>query len=124
MKTYKTENPEWSDEIDIFETTDAGHASCFNKPVKKLFENTLYLRETSRQLEKNILSIENSVSVIDDATGTVTTTYADGTRVVSTVNDSSIIETVYDADGNMVSKMGTYITDDKIEVKELEIDEE
>lgn len=124
MKTYKTENPEWSNEIDIFETTDPGHASNFNRPVKKLFENTLHLKETSRQLEKNILKIENSVSVIDDATGTVTTTYADGTRVVITVNDASIIEAVYDAGGNIVSKTGTYITDNRIEVKELEIDEE
>lgn len=67
---------------------------------------------------------KDSVSVIDDTGRTITTTYANGTKAVSVMDDTSITETVYDAEDSVVSKTGMYITDNKIEIKELRIDEE
>lgn len=66
----------------------------------------------------------DSVSVIDDAGKTITTTYADGTRVVAVMDDTSIIENVYDADGSLISRTGVFMDEDQIEVKELGTDEE
>lgn len=132
MKTYKTDEPLWSDILDIFETTDRGHADIVNKPIIKLFENTLFLKQDSQKLQTefentidNILSAgNNSVSVISEDGNTITTTYSDGTKMVAIMDDTSIIQEEYDAEGVLISKTGTYITDTAIETKELGIKDE
>lgn len=56
---YKTDYPDFSDRLDLLETTDPAHADLFNKINKKLFDNTLYLR---KQLDaiKDEQAIENA----------------------------------------------------------------
>ncbi len=65
----------------------------------------------------------DSVSVIDDAGKTITTTYADGTKVVIAMDDTSMIETVYDAEGRKVSRTGIYMDENRIEIRGLGLDE-
>ena len=44
--------------------------------------------------------------------------------VVAVMDDTSIIENVYDADGSLISRTGVFMDEDQIEVKELGTDEE
>lgn len=46
MKSYKTDFPEFSEEVTILETTDTDHAGNFNIATRQIFENTLVLKET------------------------------------------------------------------------------
>lgn len=66
----------------------------------------------------------DSISVIDDAGKTITTTYADGTRTVAVMDDTSIVERAYDADGSLISRTGVFMNENQIEIKELGTDEE
>ncbi|MDE5698178.1 MAG: hypothetical protein K2I96_12340 [Lachnospiraceae bacterium] len=66
----------------------------------------------------------DSVSVIDDAGRMITTTYADGTKTVAVMDDTSILENTYDTGGNLISRTGVFMNEDQIEVKELGTDEE
>lgn len=43
MQDYTTNNPTFSETIQLFETTTPAHADAFNKVNKALFENTMYL---------------------------------------------------------------------------------
>ncbi|MCM1220436.1 MAG: hypothetical protein NC548_38720 [Lachnospiraceae bacterium] len=129
MKAYETSNPEWSDTMEILEVTDPGHADNFNVPIKKLFENTLVLKKDTEQSQesiKNALSAENCVIEISDDGNMITTVYEDGARTVTAVKNTSIIKEEYSAEGELISKIGVYITDNKIEVKKLtsEVDNE
>lgn len=72
----------------------------------------------------NLGAHTDSISVIDDAGKTITTTYADGTRTVAVMDDTSIIENTYDAGGSLISRTGAFMSGDQIEVKELGTDEE
>lgn len=46
MKKYTSENPSFSEEIDIYENTDPVDAdSVSNKPLKQLQDNVLWLKE-------------------------------------------------------------------------------
>lgn len=46
MKDYKVENPQFTDTLQITETTDTSHADNINRAPKQAFENTLYLEKT------------------------------------------------------------------------------
>ena len=72
----------------------------------------------------NLGAHTDSISVIDDAGRTITTTYADGTKTVAVMDDTSIIENTYDADGILISRTGIFMNENQIEVKELGADEE
>ena len=41
---YKTDYPDFYEKLDFLETTDPAHADLFNQIHRKIFENTLYLR--------------------------------------------------------------------------------
>ena len=61
MKKYETEAPEFSESLDIFETTDPAHADLFNQVNKKVFENTLHLRNSVKELgEKSAVTLSNT----------------------------------------------------------------
>ena len=72
----------------------------------------------------NLGAHSDSISVIDDTGRTITTKYADGTRTVAVMDDTSIIENTYDADGILISRTGIFMNENQIEVKELGADEE
>ena len=46
MKYYKVENPQFTDTLQITETTDTSHADNINRAPKQAFENTLYLEKS------------------------------------------------------------------------------
>ena len=46
MKDYKVENPQFTDTLQITETTDTSHADNINRAPKQAFENTLYLEKS------------------------------------------------------------------------------
>lgn len=81
-----------------------------------------YVRHNNEILDE-MLGDEStdSTTVIADDNTSVTTTYADGSKVVVNMDDTSIIETYYDAEGNVTGKKGTYIDGNTIEEKELSI---
>lgn len=72
----------------------------------------------------SIFDTQDSVTVIDDDDKSITTTYADGTRAVIAMDDTSMIETVYDAEGGKVSRTGVYTDANRIEIRGLGLDEE
>lgn len=83
--------------------------------------------ESKGSLQEQIDSMfdtQDSVSVIDDDGKSITTTYADGTRDCIVMDDTSMIETVYDAKGVKVSRTGVYINENRIEIRGLGLDEE
>lgn len=73
---------------------------------------------------QNGLTVNDSVSVIDDDNKSITTTYSDGTKAVIVMDDTSMIETVYDAEGGKVSRAGVYMDENRIEIRGLGLDEE
>ena len=44
MKDYTSENPAFSDMVEILETSDPGHADIINQAIKQLLQNTLVLK--------------------------------------------------------------------------------
>lgn len=82
--------------------------------------------ENKGSLQEQIDSIfdsQDSISVIDDTKKLITTTYADGTSTVIVMDDTSMIETVYDAEGGKVSRTGIYMDENRIEIRGLGLDE-
>lgn len=82
------------------------------------------LQEQIDNVMEDINTQEDCVSVIDEDGKTITTTYADGTKTVTVMDDAGIVETAYDADGMRVSKTSIHMSDNRIEIKELGADEE
>lgn len=76
MKTYKTDSPEFSETLDIVETTDPVHADLVNGINKGLFENTLVVKKQIDEVQSSCAKgpgIEFSVE-----NGILTATYDDG----------------------------------------------
>lgn len=71
----------------------------------------------------SIFDTQDSVSVIDDDDKSITTTYADGTSTIIVMDDTSMIETEYDAEGGKVSRTGIYMEENRIEIRGLGLDE-
>lgn len=71
----------------------------------------------------SIFDTQDSISVIDDTKKLITTTYADGTSTIIVMDDTSIIETEYDAEGGKVSRTGIYMEENRIEIRGLGLDE-
>lgn len=82
------------------------------------------LQEQIDSVLEDMNTQEDSVSVIDESSKTITTTYADGTRTVTVMDDAGMMETAYDADGMQVSKTSIHMSGNKIEIKELGANEE
>ncbi len=83
--------------------------------------------ENKGSLQEQIDSIfdsQDSISVIDDDNKSIITTYSDGTSAVIVMDDTSMIETVYDAEGGKVSRTGVYMDENRIEIRGLGLDEE
>ena len=71
------DNPEFSNEIRKFETTDPAHADLLNTVNKQLFENTLVLKKQVDNIQENYVKGAGiELSMID---GILTVTYDDGT---------------------------------------------
>lgn len=71
---------------------------------------------------QNAVNVQNdSISVIEDKV--ITTTYADGTSTIIVMDDTSMIETEYDAEGGKVSRTGIYMEENRIEIRGLGLDE-
>ncbi|MBD5089368.1 MAG: hypothetical protein HDT30_11275 [Clostridiales bacterium] len=76
MKTYKTDSPEFSETLNIVETTDPVHADLVNDINKGLFENTLVVKKQIDEVQNTCAKgsgIEFSVK-----NGILTATYDDG----------------------------------------------
>lgn len=58
MKKYETDSPQFSETLNIVETTDPVHADLVNGINKGLFENTLCLKQEVTKLgEKSSVSV-------------------------------------------------------------------
>lgn len=63
MKKYNNlENPEFTQEIDIFEVTDPAHANVLNIPVKQIYENTMVNQQTKVDKEEGKSLSDNNYS--------------------------------------------------------------
>lgn len=63
MKKYNNlENPEFTQEIDIFEVTDPAHANVLNIPVKQIYENTMVNQLTKVDKEEGKSLSDNNYS--------------------------------------------------------------
>lgn len=108
-------------EIDQTAIATIGNIQDLQKQIGNVdIENKGSLQE---QID-SILGTQDSVSVIDDDDKSITTTYADGTRAVIVMDDTSMIETVYDAEDVKVSRTGVYMDKNRIEIRGLGLDEE
>lgn len=86
------------------------------------FESNGSLQEQIDNMQ-NAVNVQNdSISVIEDKV--ITTTYADGTSTIIVMDDTSMIETEYDAEGGKVSRTGIYMGENRIEIRGLGLDEE
>lgn len=56
MKKYSNDEPVFSNEIDILETSDRGHADVINSPIKQVYENTQFLRKENFVKTANVMS--------------------------------------------------------------------
>jgi hypothetical protein len=63
MKKYSSENPVFSEAVDILETTDTNNAGNFNVGTKELYENTLVNHKRIQKVE------EEANTMKDDSTG-------------------------------------------------------
>lgn len=61
MKDYSSDNPVFSESIDILETTDTNHADNFNVATMKLYENTMVLKEANEQVAEQLEELEQTV---------------------------------------------------------------
>ena len=52
MKNYTNKNPEFSDSIQIMETTDTNHAENVNVTTRQLMDNTLALKEKQDEFDQ------------------------------------------------------------------------
>lgn len=85
------------------------------------FESNGSLQEQIDNMQ-NAVNVQNdSISVIEDKV--ITTTYADGTSTIIVMDDTSMIETEYDAEGGEVSRTGIYMEENRIEIRGLGLDE-
>lgn len=85
------------------------------------FESNGSLQEQIDNMQ-NAVNVQNdSISVIEDKV--ITTTYADGTSTIIVMDDTSMIETEYDAEGGKVSRTGIYMEENRIEIRGLGLDE-
>ena len=86
MKNYTVNNPQFSDSISIVETTDPGHADNVNAAPKKIFENTLYLK--NRLMKPQLLiTVESGANV----------SVSNGDKNYTKVSDGSVV--AFDLDG-------------------------
>lgn len=63
MKKYTNDNPQFSESVDILETTDTNHAENFNKATRELMDNTLALKKNVEEAKKE------AHEMVDDTTG-------------------------------------------------------
>lgn len=61
MKDYTNNTPEFSEIIKILETTDPGHADILNEPLKKLFQNTLVIRDAIQELIQDLSALQTEL---------------------------------------------------------------
>ena len=87
------------------------------------FESNGSLQEQINDMQNGLNTQSDSVSIIDDNNKSITTTYADGTSTVIVMDDTSMIETAYDAEGGKVSRTGIYMDENRIEIRGLGLDE-
>ncbi len=107
-------------EIDQTAIATIGNIQDLQKQIGNVdIENRGSLQE---QID-SIFDTQDSISVIDDTNKLITTTYADGTKAVIAMDDTSMIETVYDAEGGKVSRTGIYMDENRIEIRGLGLDE-
>lgn len=88
------------------------------------FDGKGNLQEQIDSIQNGLNAQMDNVSVIDDDGKSIITTYADGTRAVIVMDDTSMIETVYDAEGVKASRTGVYMNENRIEIRGLGLDEE
>ncbi len=84
--------------------------------------------ESNGSLQEQIDNMQNAVNVQNDSISAIedkviTTTYADGTSTIIVMDDTSMIETEYDAEGGKVSRTGIYMEENRIEIRGLGLDE-
>ena len=75
MKDYTVDNPTYSGDIKLLETTDTDHAENFNVPYRQLLNNTAANHEA---IEKCVQG-EGLTFFVDDE-GILNITYDDGTE--------------------------------------------
>lgn len=123
MKNYRTNEAEFTTEIQIPEPTDPAHADVINMPIKQLFGNTVAnkksVEESKEQVEAKLQTFKNEISAsqaelnkslakaikdIADSKGVSTTTFnADGSIV--TENSLETITTTFNkADKSILEK--------------------
>lgn len=68
MKTYETDSPEFSNMLNVFETTDPAHADLVNGVNKQLFENTLVLKEKLDTIDEGANKYTHPNSVVSAGT--------------------------------------------------------
>lgn len=61
MKKYTSEEPQFSEEIDILETTDAVHADNVNITTVQLLQNTLVNHNNITELNESMVTLKKSV---------------------------------------------------------------
>ena len=67
MKEYKNDSPQFSDTIRIVETTDSNHADNINAGVVQTFQNTLYNRESIKELAEKATELADGITEIEKA---------------------------------------------------------
>jgi hypothetical protein len=103
VKKYSSENPVFSDSVDILETTDTNHAGNFNAGTKELFENTLVnqqgiqsMEETSdaanakfsEQIEEAMKSVQN----VDGEVSSLQDSMLQMAMALSAISDADVID--------------------------------
>ncbi|MDE7426128.1 MAG: hypothetical protein K2N51_20920 [Lachnospiraceae bacterium] len=76
MKTYKTDSPQFSETLNIVETTDPVHADSINGINKGLFENTLVVKKQIDEVQNTCAKGEGIKFSVEN--GILTVTYDDG----------------------------------------------
>lgn len=76
MKSYKTDFPEFSEEVAILETTDTDNAENFNVSTKQLYENTLAVKKQIDEVQNTCAKGEGIKFSVEN--GILTVTYDDG----------------------------------------------
>lgn len=76
MKKYETDSPQFSETLNIVETTDPVHADLVNDINKGLFENTLVVKKQIDAVQSNCAKGEGIEFSVKN--GILTVTYDDG----------------------------------------------
>ena len=67
MKEYKNASPQFSDAIRIVETTDSNHADNINAGVVETFQNTLYNRESIKELAEKATELAGGYNELTES---------------------------------------------------------